>query len=42
MCYDNCEHFRFNPMTGEDRCVSTDIHCPGEEPEDDEEENEDE
>jgi hypothetical protein len=40
MCYDNCEHFRFNPMTGDDKCVNPAQHCPGEEPE--EEENEDE
>lgn len=22
MCYNECEHFRFNPMEGEGRCVA--------------------
>lgn len=40
MCYNDCEHFRFNPMTGEDRCVAKnrDI-CPELEDEENEEED---
>lgn len=37
MCYNDCPHFRFNPMTGEDRCtLKKGEQCP-EETEDDEE-----
>lgn len=28
MCYNNCEHFRFNPVTGTDRCVKGKAPCP--------------
>jgi hypothetical protein len=40
MCYDGCQHHVFNPMTGNDWCTNNSGYCPGEEPEDDEE-NED-
>ena len=30
MCYNNCEHFRFNPMEGTDRCVRGKNPCPAE------------
>ena len=28
MCYNNCKHFRFNPMTGDDKCVRGKARCP--------------
>lgn len=31
MCFDNCEHFRHNPMDGTNRCCKPrHTHCPNE------------
>ena len=30
MCYDNCEHFKWNGLSGEGRCISPHAECPGE------------
>jgi len=31
MCYNDCEYFKFNPMTGADKCVRpNDGPCPDE------------
>jgi hypothetical protein len=42
MCYNDCTHFHFNPMTGEDRCSLPKKEICPQEPEDEEEESEDE
>ena len=34
MCYNSCQHFRFNPMTGMDKCVKPTFEpCQNEVPE---------
>jgi len=43
MCYNNCQYFRFNPLTGKDRCLlPKGEQCPDEVEEEEIEEQDEE